>query len=320
MSYRVNAYRGKNIIKIPIEEKHIYDRVPYIEGSSLNNVGTYHIKQYGGNSSNITTDGRGFRPTSYNIIPLWCSDELALSKGDGVDNFIGDKISLARILIKMNFIVNPSCCENSAAYPVDTNTQPTMYPAWEEPPDVISPGYFDVERNVSWRRNYRLLLVHFEEDQRKEPGELYVNGLKIHMAQWWNEIHVGDGVNTNGETTTCSVNNKILRETTKWNGNYNILRNIPFTLTANNTNHEVLIDLEIKRELDLIKSTTESGQTIYSSTNDWFNNTYLFLITPSFYKLDMDPLSYACYNALATTSNLQEVDYTFMVKYTYYDL
>lgn len=304
-SYYLTARNHNKALKIPIESKHIY--------FDNDTTTTYSISQNG-------MAGQSEKCYVQNIYKLWTANEFSLNRGTGPDEFIGDKIQLKSVLFQLRFVLSHYPYQpleattysnlgkiNTSAYKTGTlaNGSGAVYS-------------YDIIKNDTWFRTYRLLLVHFDKDDQFDDSQVNDVNFRTNIAHWFNSIYVPLQYNSGGDAadgfthkTTNQAN--ILRESTIYNKQYKIIKDWSFTLSGKKPTHTVQFQLDPKRQLNL--KPNADNQIV--PTDDWFRDTYLILITPVC-EHDMDPPSYAYYDT-STSQNI-EVKFDKIIKYTWYDV
>lgn len=135
------------------------------------------------------------------------------------------------------------------------------------------------------------------------------------LADWWANTRVFYSTYTGGLTTkpqkVSSVWTDMLSESNKYTGTFKILYDEKFTLGKNHTSTMKMVSLKPNKTL-----TFDANGHI---TNDNFANTYAILITPIWYQVDIDCVSWDVMQQTATGDSVEIARFNSQVKLTYYD-
>lgn len=308
------AHTGK-YLKIPIEAKHVYKNTP-------DNV-VYLNDNYGGS----TTAGsyyNGYRPTVATPIILYdtTNDPWKWTQGSGPQQVIGDKIMIKSVNFHFEFTLN----QNPFIYSPDADitltggkNQSTQNPIVINEAATNEP--FQAIKNNAWRRDYRLQVIHFEQDV---PTSSNTNVIKSFLAQWFSNTYVPqriyNGTDWDDWGYTSMMSNKVqmLRESTPYTGKFKIIKDLQFSLTDTKTYQIIDFQLDPKKQVNLVPDSNND----LNISNDWWLNTLVVLWQPMNYDMDMDPLSsYALKNIQASTYQTYDIGkITKSIKLTYYDV
>ena len=311
-------------MKIPIESKHVYD----------NSLGAETIAQYGSyNQSASGTYGVGQIVRTTNIKLLWSSNDFRLTPGVDADGgLIGDKIMLKSVYLE--FIHKLTNNVSTSSFPAGGATSQNPTYAFGEPPSNIS-GY-QLVNNKMWRRDFRFFIVHFNDTKILElsPSELSnptdpimtETSIKRGLARWFNQVWVPNNYNSSatyendGYASEMSNKSELMRESTTNNGTFRKIKDQSYSLSADHNYQVIKLQLDPHKQLNFKPDANDSDGR-WAPTNDWYANTFAFIITPSNYALDMDPVSGNYYfNTQSFQSPINESTVYRKVKYTYYDV
>lgn len=312
---------------MPVEHKHVYDNERTGQGANtvITTPGYVHISQYGSLNSLIGHDER----VIYDSIQfLWFSSNFRLWPSVSADGgIIGDKIMLKsvsfdiRVKLNLSSIFNPN---DTSDINTTGNYNDALSSNFRWGDTFIDNFQVGTAYNDSWRRDYRLMIVHFDDEDVLSGNDL---NMRTNVANWFNTIYVPLEYNSNNQSTngTVCMSNKadVKRESTIYTGKYKIIKDVSFSLTPKHNYEHITFSLDPHRELNFkpnpVASTDPwSGSMI--ATNDWYLNTAMFLIKPSNYDTDMDALSCWGFKQLAATVYRDEADIQRNIKYTYYDI
>lgn len=313
--YTTAKAHGGKYLKIPIEAKHVYKNTP-----SPNQV---LVDNYGGSDSAGGTFRNGFRATSATPIILYdtTNDPWKWTQGSGPQDAIGDKIMVKSVnfhfefsLRKDAFIYSPEADLTFEAGHNQTTQNPIMIN------DSQSNESFQAIKNNSWRRDYRLQVIHFEQDL---PASQY---LQAFVAKWFSTTYVPQKYETGGGSAwdeygyTRLMSNKVemLRESTPYTGKFKKIYETSFSLNQNKTYQIIDFQLDPKKQVNLVPDSNEK----LNISNDWWLNTVVILWQPMNYDMDMDPLSAGALKTINSSSYSAFTigDITKSIKLTYYDV
>lgn len=316
-NYYLSAYSHNRKMKIPIESKHVYDSKGVTDDTD--------IEQYGATGATGTLAGMGTRVTAKNIELLWQSQSFYLKPGVGADGgLIGDKIMLKSIYQEYIHHLNPMTFHKKidAVSESDTATiNPYVYDS--SPADKAIEFY----TNPAWRRDFKFMIVHFENDEFLRNSAHVMNNDTITegIAHWFNTIYVPNVYNEtygpaeDGHTVSMSNKSELKRESTPYNGTFKIIMEKNYTLTAKHNYEVIKFTLQPHKQLNF-KPITNDSQGRWAPTDDWYTTTFAFIISPTFYNLDMDPMSAEYYLAASSQVANKESQYEYKIKYKYYDI
>lgn len=350
MSYYLTAHRHGNRINIPVEEKHKYitDRViPSAEGTDVagysqkisteaaffQNIFNLYKTNF---SLYVNTNGTS-KSAFGNVIGLNMSSnseprlfyrpqQLYIAQGTGARERIGDKVYVKKVQIMINLSLL-----DSARRLLSGNTnqivnqtpviQPVSYTTATGGGTIVSTEH-DIDNYVNhdYRANqkqwykFRIMIVRFNDlldEQRENESDL-----KDYVKDWWNKIWVPQAICTSDndgyvDIPIVSNQSKMLRESTEYNGKYQIIYDQMIELNQADTSKHIEINLEPKKNLNF-------GNDLHPTNEEW-NNVYGFIIPPLYYKTDMDLVSYQTLQ-LGSESSIALAEFTTNVKFTYYDI
>lgn len=321
--YTTAKAHGGKYLKIPIEAKHVYKNTPSPVQVLTDN--------YGG-STTAANYHNGYRATPESAIILYDNknDPWRWTRGPGPQDIIGDKIMVKsvnfhfEIYLKNDaFVKSP---DSDISFMNTTTTQAqnsvTQNPILVNNSATNEP--FQAVKNTAWRRDYRLQVIHFENELPSTASA--PNALKNRVAEWFSQTYVPQKYNTGaaaswadyGYSLLMSNKVKMLRESTSYTGKFKIIKDIEFSLNQSKTYQIIDFQLDPKKQVNM---TTNDGIN-YTITNDWWLNTVIVLWQPMNYDLDMDPLSAAILKGISSSSyssfNIGEI--TKSIKLTYYDV
>lgn len=257
--------------------------------------------------------------------------QLYITQGTGARERIGDKVYIKRVQIMINLSLLDSARRLLSGNTNQiTNQTPVMTTTGFTATNVgqivtggtIQSSEFDVDNyvNHNYRANqkqwykFRIMIVRFN-DLLDEQAENETD-LRNYLKDWWNKIWVPQAIcpsddNEYVDIPAVSNQSKMLRESTEYNGKYNILYDQMIELNQADTSKHIEINLEPKKNLNF--------GTDYHPTNEDWNNVYGFIIPPLYYKTDMDMVSYQTLQQGSETG-VALAEYTSNVKFTYYDI
>ena len=311
--YTTAKTHGGRYLKIPIEAKHVYKNTDDTVVSLYDN--------FGGDSS-ASLYYNGYRATSATPIVLYdtTNDPWKWLQGSGPQEIIGDKIMVKSINFHFEFSLNnkpflytPDADLNLAS----GHNQITQNPILINDSATNEP--FQAIKNHSWRRDYRLQVIHFEQDIPDTS-----NNIKTFLAKWFSCTYVPQRLYSNytwddyGYTSMMSNKVQMLRESTPYTGKFKVIKDLQFSLTDTKTYQIIDFQLDPKKQVNLALD----GNGNYQITNDWWLNTLVILWQPMNYDLDMDPLSgYALKNLSSQLYDSFDIGkVTKSIKLTYYDI
>lgn len=350
MSYYITAHRKGNYFNVPIEEKHIYQSGGMIIDSNNNLVGKSTLlggtstayndlfiakNQY----SDIITSTGTSKTTQPNQTSLNCVStyiklfyrplNLTITQGTGPQQRIGDKVFLKNVKIIMNISLDHNALillngNNVESLPFTTR-YPTSYAGINQQANIGTINTNTLENElfiVNNRRlnnklfyKFRIMIVRFNDFNFKQDNtEL---NLKTYIANWFNTICLPQAIiNAPDESNYVDIfavsnQSKMLRESTPYNGKYQIIYDQMIELNEKDSSKHIEIILEPKKNLTFNSEN--------KPTDEDFNNVVGFILPPLFYKTDMDFISF---NEIKNiTGNAAMIaDFTTNIKYTYYDI
>ena len=355
MSYYIKARRGKKTINMPIEEKHIYitdtlkssNNNKEIDGYTglinddyIENDLVITKKSYEGLFADSAISGTASLSTTgiveglncvANYIRLFYRPQLLnIEQGTGARQRIGDKIFLKTVQIMLDLALKFDVPQLLLGDGSHTTTTFKTYKTTEiegeqdghdldlEVRGTETTNDFDVYRN--FRHNikqfykFRIMVVRFND--LKDTQQTNETELKKYIADWFNTIFVPSSltpatVNSYKDICTVSNQSKMLRESTTYNGKYQIIYDSMIELNQNDTNKH--IELTFNPKINL----TFKDENFPTNTD--FKNVYGFIIPPTYYKMDMDLVSYWS-TQYGNTETIKLANFTTNIKFTYYDI
>ena len=355
MSYFITAHRGGKKFSVPVEEKHKYitsglrlsdsdvfgisDALP--ESTNLKPANVFNLNKpnfngYIQNDKSIipTTNNNtvsGLNLLSNYIELFYRPSMLTIEQGTGARQRIGDKIFLKSVQIMLNLSMMKQFYDNLAGnsdvivgsindtYPTgftSTGTGTTMtgtITTSNNPSDFYI--YKNNRMNIKQFMKFRIMIVRFDDLSDNEGKK--EEDLKIFIRNWFNEIFVplaivpasGSGYQ---DIPVVSNQSKMLRESTQYTGSYKIMYDEMIELNQNDYSKYIKINLEPKMNLTFKDSDN-------NPTTENFNNVFGFIIPPTYYKTDMDIVSYNQF-LRGVYSSINVAEFTTNVKFTYYDI
>lgn len=332
--YTYAKSRKGNVLKVPIESKHVYDNTSFITGGTIGDV-------FAGPDGNKA----GFKAESSTSKVLYCSNYgvtteggvgFRWEQGSGPNEIIGDKIMVKSVNFHFEFALNNDVLATFGDSDLSYNTsqynmaRQHVFVKNNDPSDDM----FNVVYNQAWRRDYRVQVIHFEDDL---PQSLAL--LKVYLAKWYDSTYVPSVIGLTsqssgadqeyGNTNVISNKAKMLRESTGYTGKFKILKDFSFSLSPHKTYEIIDFSLDPKSQVSMASEKEGEEPNVkeyWYITNDWWLNTVVVLWQPMNYDLDMDPLSSSHYksNALQSASNQYNSvtigNYRWCIKLTYYDV
>lgn len=260
--------------------------------------------------------------------------QLWIVQGTGARERIGDKIYLKSVQIMLNLslldgvrrLLSGNTNQIVNQIPV---IQPTNFTATAESVGVVTTtqgtitstsNQYDQYVNHDYRANqkqfykFRIMIVRFNDllDEQQENEDDF----KEYVKEWFNTIYVPQAIvpassDSYKDINVVSNQSKMLRESTPYNGKYNILYNQVIELNQADTSKHIEINLEPKKNLNF-------GDDFHPTNEDW-NNVYGFIIPPLYYKTDMDLVSYQTLQQ-GSEASVPLMEFTTNIKFTYYDI
>lgn len=322
--YTTARAHGGKYMKIPIEAKHVYKNTP----NTVWNI----IDWYGGNTNSASLYKAGYRPItqSANILYNSTGDNNDINQpwrwkqGSGAQEVIGDKIMIKSVNFHYEFTLNekPFLYTPSADLDFEAgHNQTTQNPIIIN--DSATNESFQAIKNQSWRRDYRLQVIHFEQDLPTTNS-----GIKEFLAKWFSCTYVPQRIYNSpdwddwGYTSMMSNKVQMLRESTPYTGKFKIIKDIQFSLSDTKPYQIIDFQLDPKKQVNLVPNEV-NGIDYLEISNDWWLNTLVVLWNPMNYDIDMDPLSGQALKNIEYTSgytNFEIGKITYSIKLTYYDV
>lgn len=350
MSYYLTAHRKGAKISIPVEEKHKYitDRlIPNNDGKdvagtsqkiastaaflqnifNLNKINFSSYINTTGTSKSRYTGVDGLNMSSSNEPRLFYRpQQLYIAQGTGARERVGDKVFIKRVQIMLNLslldvtrrLLSGNTNQVVNQIPV---IQPVTYTSTTGGGTIASTSnQYDQYVNHDFRANqkqwykFRVMIVRFN-DLLDEQAENETD-LRDYIKDWWNKIWVPQAICPSDDDDYVDIpavsnQSKMLRESTEYNGKYQILYDSMIELNQADTSKHIEINLEPKKNLTFTSD-------LHPTSENW-NNVYGFIVPPLYYKTDMDLVSYQTLQAGSEVS-VPLAEYTSNVKFTYYDI
>lgn len=285
-------------------------------GTSKSNTGNVS----GLNMSNSSEPRLFYRP-----------QQLYLTQGTGARERIGDKIYIKSVQIILNItmldsvrrLLSGNINEITNQTPVMTTTGFTATNVGQiVTGGTIQSSEFDVDNyvNHNFRANqkqfykFRVMIVRFTDllDEQQENEQ----DLRDYLKDWFNKIWVPQAIVPSDADGYLDINvvsnqSKMLRESTEYNGKYQIMYDSMIELNQNDFSKHIEITLKPKKNLNF-------GSDDHPTNEDW-KNVYGFIIPPLYYKTDIDLASYQTIQN-SPENSVALAEYTSNVKFTYYDI
>lgn len=264
-SYKIYAKKGKKVMPIKIEEKHVYQNISTdisIFKPLVSTVTSAYVRGYGVNPGTVYI--------------LHNTNQVYIPQGTAENNRVGNKVNIKSISISMNlsFVAR----------------------------NLID--QFGHGQNIDTCFRFRLMTVKFQDPMTATD-----------ISKWFRESHIYFYTETAQDGAYPVVNNwaKKLRESTPYTGQFTILMDKKFTMTKFKSFKQIMANVPIKGNVNFDNTSSKP------TANQYFSNIYTFLISPSYNKGDMDPISVDKADSLATDSaNLFEAKTN--IKTIYYDI
>lgn len=253
--YKIYAKKGRKVMPIKIEEKHIYQNPPaYTDGVPYANNQDVKLKIYKSQTNPTFSEfTRGYGPNSGTIQILHNTNSWTIAQGTADDQRVGNKVNIKSVSLTLNLHIDPTILINS----------------------------FGHSELVDMKFHFRIMCVKFNNpiDLTNEQNEL---------ANWYKNtfVYYRTVSSTGGDKVPVQSNwmDKI-RNSSTTTGSYKILFDKKFSLTKFKTVKQKQINLPIKGNANFDNDTNEL------STNQPLSNIYTFIIGPSNNWLDMDAIS-----------------------------
>lgn len=264
-SYKIYAKKGKKVMPIKIEQKHIYQNVQTnisVYKPLVSTVTSAYVRGYGVNPGTVYT--------------IHNSNNVYIPQGTGEENRVGNKVNIKSIAITMNVNFVPRALIDS----------------------------FGHGQNIDTCFRFRLMTVKFEQQMTATD-----------ISTWFRQSHIYFYNEQAQDGNYPVVNNwaKKLRESTPWTGQFSILMDKKFTLTKFKSFKQIVANVPVKGQVNFDNITSKP------TSNQYFSNIYTFLISPSYNKGDMDPISVDKADSLSDDS-IQLFQAKSNVKIIYYDV
>lgn len=159
-------------------------------------------------------------------------------------------------------------------------------------------------QNIDTCFRFRLMTVKFEQQMTATD-----------ISTWFRQSYIYFYNITAQDGAYPVMNNwaKKLRESTPWTGEFSILMDKKFTLTKFKSFKQIVANVPVKGNVNFDNNSSKP------TGNQYFSNIYTFLISPSYNKGDMDPISVDKADSLVDDSiNLFEARTN--IKIIYYDV
>lgn len=285
-----------------------------------------------GTSKSVSGVINGLNLPSGSIRLFYRPQQLSIKQGTGARERIGDKVFLKSVQIMLNLSaaqswftnLNPLKRQSNADLPL---FRPTAYTG-NTGGGTITSTETDITlyNEVNWRQNhkqwakFRIMIVRFNDLTDQETTS--ESALKDYIQKWFNTIFVPSMIIPNDtfdisskpvykDIMVVSNQSKMLRESTEYNGKYNIIYDQMIELNNMDTNKFITIKLDPKMNLTFKDDNTPTAEK--------YNDVYGFIIPPTFYKMDMDTCTYqAIETGQSSVSPL--ASFSTNIKFTYYDI
>lgn len=119
---------------------------------------------------------------------------------------------------------------------------------------------------------FRLMTVHFDDSMTRAD-----------IAEWFRATYMPTAYGDGDITMVMSNQVQNLRESTPYTGKFKIIHDTVFSLSKDKCNLNTSLLLKPNKQITFNDTN--------DITNEDFQNTYTFIITPSFNEMDMDPVS-----------------------------
>lgn len=281
-SYKIYAKKGKKTMPIKVESKHIY-----------HNSTQYDMYVYRP-VPDATTDNelKGYNITGYNINRLFDTDNnITISQGNREDQRQGNKINIKGVNCTIAISMDPDVLVNS----------------------------FSHGDNVDLEFKFRIMAVRFNSDDKlKQTDGGVARTINDGLAEWFRDTYIyynQAGTTSGGHLINQSVWMDKMRDSTKWTGSFKIMKDKKFTLSRAHTSTQFNFNLGFNREVNFENTTNKP------TLNQRFNHIYIFIITPSNYRFDMDTTSYAKAKTITQQQQGLSLFHSWSnVKIIYYDI
>lgn len=210
-SYKIYAKKGKKVMPIKLEEKHIYGHV-----TTVNTEGGIIV---GKQDSTVALDSgnpNGYGINNANIKILHNSNSMRIVQGTAEDQRIGNKVNVKSISLTLYIHANPQTFINN---------------------------YYDAQRVMCpFKFNFRIMTVKFEQqmtatDLAKWYRESYI---------YYRTVSITGGTQFPYQSNWMDK----LRESTPWTGQFKILMDKKFQLTDVHSNTQKSIILPLKGQIN----------------------------------------------------------------------
>lgn len=360
MSYYITAHKYNNKINIPIEEKHKYktDSVIPVSNSEMNEYQGYTWWGTTIQTNSLSLRRRNISDlvdaTSHSKQPessgsfeyslalknpqlFYVPRLFSLEQGTGPDQRIGEKIFMKTVKIMLDIKLNEKFfygmngnvavineIETYKPTTIDTRPLPTTPSAITEW-DVITTTktntidtYQNNRLHYSQWAKFRIVIIRFDDFDWPAHGPYAA--LETYFADLFNGVHVPNfivpALNNSPYAPLYAISNQsqMLRESTEYTGKYQKLYDEVITLGDKDPAKHIEINLNPKMNLTF-------GSDGYITNEKW-NNVYGFILPPTLYSMDMDPISFKELNksGASTSSDINIADFTTNIKFTYYDI
>lgn len=280
-----------------------------------------------GTSTSTSGNVKGLNLDEDMIKLFYRPQQLTIEQGTGARQRIGDKVFLKKVNIMINLSATQSWMTSLAPHKHIENTQqPTFRPTTftgNSTGGTITTVESDTTfyNQINWRQGirqwakFRVMLVRFNDlTDQQETNE---SSLKTYVKKWFNTIFVPSiiipSVSSNYEDIPVVSNqSKMLRESTDYNGKYQIIYDQIIELGQNDMNKYITINLDPKMNLTF--------DTDDHATSEKFNNVFGFIIPPTFYKMDMDTCTYQALQTSTDSNPFNLAHFSTNIKFTYYDI
>lgn len=323
--------RNGNYLKIPVESKHLYNNTPTVDGISLQD-------KYGGASGHKM----GYKAEPQSATILYCSNFNATNsfgwrwqQGTSQGQVIGNKIMIKSVKFHFEFALDGDSFltmgDNDLSWTNNGGSAIRQKPILKN--NDPSDDHFHIVNNQAWRRDFRLQIIHFEQDLPTTEA-----GIKELLAKWYDNTYVPTviGDTTNAKTVaedeygfTNVINNKVemKRESTPYTGKFKLIKDMSFTLNQDKPYQFIDFSLDPQKQVNLVPEPEEVEPGVFQEfwyiSDDWWLNTVIVLWNPMNYDTDMDPQSanqLKNVHDAASVTGYKMGNYRYWQKLTYYDV
>ena len=163
--------------------------------------------------------------------------------------------------------------------------------------------YFSHSQMIDTNFHFRIMTVKFNQQMTDTD-----------IGKWFRESHIYyfNETGSDGSMPVCSNWTNKLRESTPWTGQFKILMDKKFSMTKSDSFKQISFTIPVKGQVNFDNTSNRP------TDNQYFSNIYTFIMTPAFYKADMDPISHDKAENLTTDRLLFQ--FRSNIKTIYYDV